>query len=470
MKFNLVILGAGAAAMAAASKASELGASVAVIEQKQIIGGTCVNVGCVPTKHLLRAGEIFYYTKNTNFSSISGQESLKFNLKKAIEEKRQLVSSLRQSKYDQVLANLKNVTLFKGKAHFLSPFEVKVEGQTVAVIKGEKFLIATGSSPAIPPIEGLNNIKYLTNVEALELETLPKSLIVLGGGPLGLEFAQMFAHFGSKVCVVQRNKQLLPRVEPEIAAAIKEYLNAEGIDICVGADARKISEQNGEKVLTVNVNGQTKQYRGEEILIATGRKPNTKNLGLEELGVQVDAKGAIVINEYQQTSLPHIYAAGDCRGEPMLETTAAKEGTIVAENALNGAQRKMDYYTVPSCIFTHPQIAFVGYTDAQAVAKGYKCSCRVLDLTQIPKAQIIKDTKGLIKMVADADSGRILGVSICAPDAGDLIHEATLAVKFKLTINDIIDTVHVFPTMSEAIKLVAQSYYKDISQMPCCTD
>lgn len=464
--FELVIIGAGSAAMAAVVKAGELSASVAIVE-RGTIGGTCVNVGCVPTKHLLRAGEIFYYARHNNFGSITGAENLKLNFAQAIEEKRQLVAGLRRDKYEDVLANVPRLTKFQGSAVFTGPHELSVDGTCV---KGEKFLIATGSSPFIPPIEGIDKVDYLTNVEALELEELPESLMVLGGGPLGLEFAQMFSHFGSRVCVVQQGSQLLPRMEPEIAQALHRYLEEEDIEICVSADARAVGVKGKEKVLTVRVGAETREYRGEQFLVATGRASNTKGLGLETIGVELGKHGEIVIDDEQRTSVGHIYAAGDVRGEPMLETTAAKEGTIAAENALTGAYRKMDHASVPACIFTYPQAAQVGMTDAEATAKGYKCACRVLDLGQVPKAQVIKDTRGVIKMVAEADEGRILGVSILAPEAGDLIHEATLAVKFKLTIYDLIDTIHVFPTLSESLKLVAQAYVKDVTKMPCCTD
>lgn len=465
-RYDFVIIGSGSAAMAAAVKSGELGAKTVVIE-KGTVGGTCVNVGCVPSKYLLRVGELYYYARNNDFKSITGADGLKFDFVKAIVEKRRLVERLRKNKYEQVISGIPGLTFISGKAVFTGQNEVDVDGHSIA---GDKFLIAVGSSPFIPPIEGLDKVDYLTNVEVLELEILPRSMIVLGGGPLGLEFAQMFAHFGTKVCVVQRGPEILPRFEPEIAEALHRYLEDEGIEICVNSTARSIRVEGGEKVLTVEVSGEKREYRGERLLVATGRSPNTAGLGLEKAGVDIDKRGAIVIDEEQLTTAPRIYAAGDVRGEPMLETAAAKEGTIAAENALNGAHRQMDYLSIPSCVFTYPQAAQVGFTDAEANAKGHSCACRVLDFNTVAKAQIIKDTRGVIKMVAEADTGRVLGVSILAPEAGDLIHEATMAVKFKLTIYDIIDTVHVFPTLSESIKMVAQSYIKDVTNLPCCTD
>jgi mercuric reductase len=465
-QFDLVIVGAGSAAMAAATKAAELGKTAAVIE-RGTVGGTCVNVGCVPSKHLLRAGEIFYYGQHNNFGSITGGEGLRLDFAKAVEDKRRLVKSLRQNKYEQVLSSLPGVSHISGTAVFTGPNEIIVDGRP---INGDKFLIAAGSSPFIPPIAGIDRIDYLTNVEALELDELPESMIVLGGGPLGLEFAQMYAHFGTRVYVVQKAPRLLPRAEPEIAEALHRYLEEEGIEICVNADARAVRVEGQEKVLTVKVGDETREYRGERLLVATGRAANTKGLGLEAVGIELGKRGEIIVDDEQRTSVPHIYAAGDIVGEPMLETTAAREGTIAAENAMSGSDRKMDYSAVPMCIFTYPQAAQVGMTDAEATGKGYTCACRVLDLSQVPKAQVIKDTRGVIKMTADAETGRILGVSILAPEAGDLIQEATLAIKFKLAIYDLIDTVHVFPTLSESLKLVAQAYVKDVTKMPCCTD
>ncbi len=465
--FDFVIIGSGSAAMSAASKASELGVKTAVIERGPSVGGTCVNVGCVPSKHLLTMGDIFYHAAHNGFDAISGGESLKLDFKKAIESKRRLVEGLRKDKYEKVLQTLPNVSKFDGTAKFSGTHEISFNGTKV---RGEKFLIATGSSTYIPPIDGIEEVGYLTNIEALDLDELPKSMIVLGGGPLGLEFAQMYSHFGTKVCVIQRSPKLLPKMEPEIGNAVYKYLSDEGIEICLSANAKSLRTDGVEKVLTVGDGDKIREYRGEQILAATGRTPNSEGLGLEEIGVELGGRGEVVINEFQQTSVDHIYAAGDVRGEPMLETTAAKEGNIVAENALKGAKRKIDYNSVPTCVFTSPQIASVGMTDAKAKAEGYDCACRTLHFDIIPKAKIIKDTRGVIKMVAESESGRILGVSIVCPDAGDLIHEATLAVKYNLTIYDIIDTVHVFPTLSESIKLVAQSYVKDVTNLPCCTD
>lgn len=465
--FDFVIIGSGSAAMSAASKASELGVKTAVIERGPSVGGTCVNVGCVPSKYLLATGDIYYYASHNGFEGISGGENLKLDFKKAIESKRRLVEGLRNDKYEKVLQTLPSVTKFDGTAKFTGDHEVSFKGKK---IWGEKFLIATGSSTFVPPIDGIEDVGYLTNVEALDLDRLPKSMIVLGGGPLGLEFAQMYSHFGTKVCVIQRSPKLLPRMEPEIGNAVYKYLSDEGIEICLSANAKSLRMDGVEKVLTVGDGDEIKEYRGEQVLAATGRTPNSGGLGLEEIGIELGKRGEVVINEFQQTSVDHIYAAGDVRGEPMLETTAAKEGNIVAQNAFRGTKKKIDYNAVPSCIFTHPQIAMVGMTDAKAKAEGIDCSCRTLYFDVIPKAKIIKDTRGVIKMVAESESGRILGVSVVCPDAGDLIHEATLAVKHNLTIYDIIDTVHVFPTLSESIKLVAQSYVKDVTNLPCCTD
>ena len=337
-------------------------------------------------------------------------------------------------------------------------------------IEGGKFIIATGSSPRILPIQGIDRVEYVTNVEALSLNDRPESMLVVGGRALALEFAQMYAHMGTDVTLLQRSERIIPEEEPEISDALRQYLEAEGIRILTGVQVQRVSEKNGKKIVVASRNGRQFEARGDELLMATGRQPNTEDLALDIPGVRLREDGAVKVNQEMHTTASHVWAAGDVIGEPMLETIAAKEGATAAENALRGTHKKVDFLPVPKAIFTSPQVASVGLTDQEANEKGYKCTCRTVEMSKVPKAITIRDTRGLIKMVADSTSGRILGVHILAENAADIIHEAVLAVKFKLTIDDIIDTVHVFPTMAESIKLVATSFRKDIEQLSCCAE
>jgi mercuric reductase len=462
VKYDLIVLGSGSAAFGAAIKAVGLGAKVAMIE-RGTIGGTCVNVGCVPSKYLLRVGEINYY-RNHGHAGLNVNSSLDFA--GTINEKRKIVEGLRKGRYIDVIDAL-GITLVRGQAVFVSKNEVKVNGK---ILHADKFVIATGSSPHILPIEGIDGIDYLTNVEAMGLSELPESMIVLGGRALGLEFAQMFAHFGTKVTILQRSPKIIPEEESIISDYLKAYLEDESINIQTGAGVKSVRKENGNIVITALFREEKREFEAEKLLMATGRRPNINNLDLERAGVQVDKNGAIIVDEEMKTTSPNIWAAGDVLGEPMLETVAGKEGSIAAENALADNGKKMDFSVVPHAVFTMPQVASVGLTEEKAEEKGIVCRCSTISMELVPRAVLAKDTRGLVKMVIDAKSERILGVHILASLAADMIHEGVLAVKHELTINDIIDTVHVFPTMTEAVKLAAQSFRKDISKMSCCAE
>ncbi len=463
--FDLVILGSGSAAFGAALKGVDYGAKVAMVE-RGTIGGTCVNVGCVPSKNLLRAGEIRYYDTNREFPGIRpGRTTLEF--RRIIEQKDQIVRGLRKEKYSDVLKSLPSTKLYRGKARFISKTRVKVDGIN---LDGKKFVIATGSSPQIIPIPGVEKVDYITNVEALSLREKPSSMVIIGGRALGLEFAQMYAHMGTQVTVLQRSERIIPEEEPEISDALGHYLEEEGIRIRTGVQAQRVYQKNGEKTVVGSVNGRVFEASGERLLMATGRKPNTDDLGLEFVGVQLRGDGAVKVNREMQTTASHVWAAGDVIGEPMLETIAAKEGATAAENALRGSRKKIDFLAVPRAVFTSPQVASVGLTDKEANEKGYECACRTVEMSKVPKAVTIRETRGLIKMVAENRTGRILGVHILAENAADIIHEGVLAVKYKLTVDDIIDTVHVFPTMAESVKLAATSFRKNLDKLSCCAE
>jgi len=272
------------------------------------------------------------------------------------------------------------------------------------------------------------------------------------------------------VTLLQSSDRILPDGEPEIADGLKTYLEEEGIKIQVNAQILRVRKKGRIKVIDTKINGENKSFEGEELLMATGRAPNTQNLGLEKVGVKLRKDGAILVNNQMKTSVRNIWAAGDVVGEPMLEPVAAKEGAMAARNAIERAGKTIDFNTVPSAVFTSPQVASVGLTDAQAYKGGIKCQCGIVPMSLLPKANVVGKTRGVIKLVADTKTKRIVGCHILAEDATEIIHEAVLAVKYKLTVDDIIDTVHVFPTMSEAVKYAAISYYRDVSTISCCSE
>ena len=464
-KYDLIIVGGGAGAFAAAIRADELGAKTALINSGLPLGGTCVNVGCVPSKTLIHAAETLHGTKHHGIPGIE-LEIKNFDFAKVVQDELALVEKLRSEKYEKVLAQLKNVSLVEGKATFVSKNEVEVNEEKLAA---DKFIIAAGSTATVPPIENIRKVGFITHVEALKLERQPKELIVIGAGPLGLEFAQLYSRFGTKVTILQRGLSIFPPAEKELTDRLRQILEKEGIVIKTDVEVLAARKDNEKKVITYTLSGKQEEVSGDEILLATGKTPNTQGLGLEKAGVEVNDRKAITVNQSFATSQPHIFAVGDITSAPLrLEPTAGHEGTLAAENALKGTQLSIDYNTVPYTIFTDPQLASVGFTeDAQMKAMGV-CACRTVSFVDVPKAIILRQTAGLIKMAIHPKTKQIMGVHILAPNASDLIAEAMVLIKNKNTIDDVVHSLPIFPSLSEAIKVAALSFTKDITKLSCC--
>lgn len=462
--FDLIIIGGGSAGFSAAARASELGVKTAVINDG-LLGGTCVNVGCVPIKHLLEVSNAYYYPQRTPFKGfrVTGSD---FNFKAAMRDKDEIVESMRRDNYINVIRDMPDVTLFKGRARFTSTNRVEINGQ---ILEAPKFVITTGSRSHALPLPGVDKVSYLTNIEALSLKSQPRSLVVVGGGPLGLEFAQLFFHFGTEVTLLEKEEQILPLEEPEVSEELRKNLSEEGIRIHTGVDIIGLREEDNLKVVDAKIKGSSQSFRAEQLLMATGVVANTENIGLESAGVETE-RGSIKVNQEMRTTASHVWAAGDVVGGLCFEPVAAKEGYIAVSNAIENSGKTIDYGSVPHTTFTNPQAASVGWTEEAFTEKFKICACRVVLMSYVPKAKAIKDTRGLIKMVINPQTLKIVGVHIVSPLAGDLIHEGTLAVKFGLTIDEIIDTVHVFPTLSESIKLAAQAFRRDVTKMSCCVE
>ena len=463
--FDLIIIGGGAGAFAAAIRANELKAKTALVNTGLPLGGTCVNVGCVPSKTLLWAGEIMHLAKHHGIPGIE-LELKHFDFQQVMQDELALVARLRQEKYAQVLKHLQHVTFIEGQATFVSPRDVQVNGKSLSA---DKFLIAAGSTATVPPIAGIHEAGFITHIEALKLTTQPRMLIVVGAGPLGLEFAQMYARFGTQVTILQRSLSVFPRGEGELTARLAQVLTQEGITIKTKVTLQAVRKERGKKVVSYSMNGKQEEVSGDEILLAAGKTPNTQGLGLQKAAVTVDSTHAIIVNPFFQTSAPHVYAVGDVTNLPLrLETTAGHEGTLAAENALTGSHHQIDYQTVPYNIFTDPQLAGVGFTEAEQMQQLGTCACRTVSFDQVPKALIMRRIEGLIKMAIHPKTRQIMGVHILAPQAGELIVQAMLLVKNNNTIDDVLHSLPMFPTLSEALKLVALSFTKDIAKLSCC--
>ncbi|MBI2040068.1 mercury(II) reductase [Candidatus Microgenomates bacterium] len=464
-EYDLIIIGGGAGAFAAAIKANELGAKTLLVNKGLPLGGTCVNVGCVPSKTLLWAGEVMYLAKSHNIPGID-IEVKDFNFSKVVQHELDLVAKLRAEKYEKVLNGLENVTHIEGRASFVSLSEIEVAGQKY---QAKKYIIAAGSTATVPPIEGIKEVGYLTHIEALQIKQQPQELVVVGAGPLGLEFAQMYSRFGTKVTILQRNISIFPPAEAELTSSLAEILTQEGITIKTSIQVKSARKDGTKKILTYVIGDKEEEVIADEILLATGKTPNTQGLSLDKVGVEVDDKQAIKVNAQFQTSQPHIYAVGDVANLPIRqEPTAGREGTLSTENALNNAQNSIDYNTVPWTIFTDPQLAGVGFTEDQQMEKFGTCMCKTVSFMDIPKALIINRTEGLIKMAIHPETKHIMGVHILAPNAGELIAQAMWLVKNRNTIDDVVNSLPMFPTLSEALKIVALSFTRDISRLSCC--
>ncbi|QXJ34278.1 mercury(II) reductase [Saccharolobus shibatae] len=450
---DLVIIGYGAAGFAALIRANQLGIKPLVVGYEEI-GGTCVNVGCVPSKRMLRIGELY-----NNSSKIVGKKLFP-EFFQAFQDKAEIVNSLRKEKYEDVI-NSYDVKLKIGKAHFISPNAIKVNGET---IEAKKFIIATGSSPSIPNIKGLNEVGFWTNVEALSPNKKISSLAIIGGRALALEFAQMYKRLGVDTIVLQRSERILPDWEPEISLAVKNYLEEnDSIPIFTNVRVKEVRKGNGGKIVVTDKG----EVEADEILLATGRKPNVE-MNLDAAGIELNDKGGIKVNEELRTSNPNVFAAGDVIGGPMLEALAGRQGSIAAENAIMNVKRKIDIISVPQVVFIEPNVAKVGLTALEAMKEGYDIDHRVVKMNSIAKARILRENYGLIKMVIDKKFRNILGVQMFGKYAAEVINEAALAVKFRATIDDLIDTIHVFPTMGESLRIVALAFTSDVSKMSCC--
>jgi mercuric reductase len=447
--YELAVLGSGSGAFAAAIRARDLGRRVVLVEHATI-GGTCVNVGCVPSKSLL-------------VSSLR-RDGEAGALAHAVGVKAELVEQLRQGKYVDLLGEY-GIDYRDGEATLRDAHTIEVSGEPLAA---DAILIATGARPALAPIDGLQAAGYLTSTTALELSEPPRRLAVIGAGAVGLELGQMLGNFRSHVTFISR-RALTPNSEPEVSQVIREALEEQGHAALQHAQTESVVIEGDEKVLRGRLaDGQTFEVRAEEILLATGRTPNTEGLHLDQVGVHTDARGAIIVDERQRTSVPSIYAAGDVTNQPQFVYVAAAGGAAAAQNALGDDEQRLDFSNLPRIIFTTPQIAAAGLTEQEARERGFEVETRVLPLEAIPRALVNQNTRGLFKLVAETGSHRLLGASIIADAAGEVIQSAVLAIHQGMTVDQLSSTWAPYLTMAEGLKLASQTFGRDVSKLSCC--
>ena len=460
--FDLAVIGAGSAGFAAAIRGAELGARVALIGHGTI-GGTCVNVGCVPSKTLIRAVEPLHQAAAASrFAGIAARGEVA-DWAQVIAHKDELVGGMRQAKYADILPAYNTIAYMEGRAR-LTGGGVRLNGTE---LRPDKIVITTGASPSFPPIPGIEDVPALTSTTALALERLPESLVVVGAGRVGCELAQMFARAGVAVSLVCRSR-LLPETEPEISAALAGTLRDEGMDVREGITYEEIRKSTSGVGLKLTDQGSGQIIDAEAVLIATGRRANTRGLELQTAGVSVGEAGGIEVDDRMRTTNPVIYASGDVTGRHQFVYMAAYGAKLAAENALNGDSRRYDAAAMPAVAFTDPQAASVGLTEAGARQQGMSVKTALLPLEHVPRALAARDTRGLIKLVADAETDRLLGAHILAPEGGEAIQTAALAIKHRMTVTELGETIFPYLTTGEGLKLAAQSFEKDIAKLSCC--
>jgi mercuric reductase len=459
---HVAVLGGGSAAFAAAIRAAEEGATVTMIE-RGTLGGTCVNVGCVPSKIMIRAAHVAHLQAGHPFSGIAHHRP-SVDRRALVTQQQARVEALRQARYQDILAAYPAITLIRGDARFEDAHTIEVEtGEGTPVrITADRVLIATGARPATPDIPGLDALSYWTSTEALVAETLPSHLLVIGGSVVALELAQAFRRLGSDVTVLARST-LLSRFDPDLGTGLRQAFEAEGITVRTHAVARSVRHEGGRFVLETDAGA----IEGDRLLVAAGRAPNTDGLDLDAAGIETDASGAVVVDERLRTNVEQVYAAGDCTDRPQYVYVAAAAGTRAARN-MTGDDAILDLSAMPEVVFTDPQVATVGLTEAQALAAGLDAESRVLPLDQVPRALANFDTRGFVKLVAECETGRLLGAQVLAPEGGEVVQSAALALRNRMTVHDLADQLFPYLTMVEGLKLCAQTFTRDVTQLSCC--
>jgi mercuric reductase len=460
---NVVIIGSGSGAFACAIKAAEGGAKVTMIESAEVIGGCCVNVGCVPSKILIRAAQLAQQQRTNPFT---GLENHTPNLSRALLAQQQTarVKELRAAKYQNILESNPALSLIKGYARFkdANTLTIRNANGLEQEIHAHKILISTGSAPTIPVIEGLTDTPYWGSTEALFSEQLPKHLVVIGSSVVALEIAQAYRRLGSEVTIIARHN-LLYKEDPLLGERLAECFKKEGIRVLSHAEASRILHDGKLFQIETNIGN----LSSDQLLISTGRHANTDKLNLAAGGVKTNLRGEIIVNERMETNVAGIYAAGDCSSMPKFVYVAAAAGSRAGINMTDG-NAKLDLATMPAVIFTDPQVATVGLSEAQAKEQGIETDHRVLDMENVPRALANFETDGFIKLVVEKATGRLIGGQILAHEGGEIIQSVTLAIRNRMTVTELADQLFPYLTMVEGLKLCAQTFTKDVKELSCC--
>jgi len=460
---HVAIVGTGSGAFAAAIKAVEQGATVTIIEGADVIGGTCVNIGCVPSKIMIRGAHIAHLQGHHPFNGLP-LNTPEIDRKAMVAQQQEMVETLRYTKYESILETNPGINLARGMARFkdASTLIIARADGTEKEIKADRIMLAVGASALIPDIKGLKDTPYWTSTEALISEVVPEHLLVLGASVVALELAQAFRHLGAEVTILARST-LLSKQDPAIGEGLRSVFKDEGINVMLNTSPDSVNHDGKQFVLQTNQG----EVRGDNLLVATGRAPNTATLDLGKVGIKTDKRGGIVIDDHMRTTVKNIYAAGDCTDQPQFVYVAAAAGTRAARN-MTGDDVTIDLSVMPAVVFTNPQVGTVGLTEQQARDQGLDVDSRTLDLENVPRAIANMDTRGFVKLVAEKNSGRIVGCQVLASEGGEIIQTAVLAIRNRMTIQDLADQLFPYLTMVEGLKLTALTFSKDIKQLSCC--
>jgi mercury(II) reductase len=443
--FDVVVIGAGGAGSTAAFELNARGKKVALIERWKV-GGTCLNVGCDPTKTLVRSAQVAHLAKTSARFGIH-VEKVEHDWPAIIARVDRVIDTIRGGDGEQNIRN-EGIHLIKGNARLLDNHEIDVEGR---IVRGERIIIATGAANTIPSVEGLTEVGYITNQEAVALPKLPESLVTIGGGVIGVEFAQIFARFGVAVTLLASRANLLPREDSDLTSALGEVFAHEGITVLTSTRVNRVVRDDDRKVVTGVREDQEFTVCAEEILVAAGRTPVVNGLNLEAAGVEYDEKG-IKVDAELKTSTPNIWAIGDVTGIEPFTHVADYQARIAASNILGeGPTQQADYRVIPHAIFTDPELGRVGLTEREAADAGYDVKCAIVPMRDLARAITSGETEGMVKLVSDRATGQIVGGHVLSAHGGELLAEIALAMRQGLTVQAIAETVHAYPTLSEGV-------------------
>lgn len=465
--FDLIIIGGGSAAFSAAITAESLGLSTLMVNAGLPFGGTCVNVGCVPSKTLIRAAETAYHATHSNFSGIK-LKGVDIDFARVIKDKNQLVKTLQQKKYMDVVSDFEYLQMVEGRAEFVDDKTIVVNGKDKYT--AIKFIIATGATTNIPDIDGLKDIGYLTNVSLFDLEEQPESITIMGAGYIGLEIAMAYNRLGTKVRIIEFTDRVLRSQTPDISEEIEMHMKNEGIEILPNFRAVKFEKSGTDTIIHCKCpdGSFSKLIEPGKVVVATGTKANTQKLGLDKIGLQLTSRGHIQVNELMETNLPNIYAVGDVANTPSYVYTAAYEGKIAVKNAFTGSELKTDYSSLPWVVFTDPQIAGAGLDEAQAATQNIPFEVSKLTLDNVPRSVVANDTRGFIKLIRNSETDTLIGARVVAPEGGELIELLGMAIQHKTTIKELAESLYPYLTLGEGIKLAAITFGKEVEKLSCC--